>query len=393
MKNTKQIREKSFELVKKIIDQVGPRLAGTKQSIDGGDLLYREIEGYTQDVSKEYFNVYKGAFLGWIKILVASYLLGILFLWFDFPIISIVLTIASLFILVFQFFLYKPLIDKLYPKKTGMNIIGKIEPTEKVKRQVIISGHHDSARVFNFLIHQPKLYNLRVTGGIGLIIALLVSSIFLVFFNDGILVIIIKVLLSLGFLLTGQMWFFAGKNGTPGAGDNLISSAVAVEIGRYFSHEQLKHTRIIIASFDAEEEGLRGARAYALKHENDFKEVPTYLLNADCPYFLKDIFFLTTDINCSVPLSEKLANELVEVASSLGYSTSAKPIEFLTGGTDAGELAKKGVFATTLMAMPWSNSQRANVYHTPNDTIDSIDPMAIDAMIDIFITYIIKEDK
>jgi len=388
-----EIREKAFALTSKIIDKVGPRLAGTPSSLEGAKLLKDEISTYTNNVSLEEFSVHKGAFLGWIRILVGSYLIGVFFLWLGYPIITMILIILSLIILVFQFFLYKPLIDPLYPKKKATNVVGYVEPTGEVKTQVIISGHHDSARIFNFFIHQPSLYNLRVTGGIALIIFLLVVSIVLIFLPIGLLSLILKILVSLGFLLTGQMWFFASKKGTPGAGDNLISSSMAVEIGRYFSQNKLQNTRVIIASFDAEEEGLRGARAFAKRHKEDFSKIPTYLLNVDCPYYLKELFFLTSDINCSVQLSAELAEDLVEIAKRKNYPALHKPIAFLTGGTDAGELAKVGVAATTLMAMPWNNSERASVYHTPNDTVDSIEKEAIDATIDIFIDYIKSKEK
>jgi len=237
------------------------------------------------------------------------------------------------------------------------------------------------------------LYNLRVTGGIALVACLLVVSIILAIVTLGIVGLILKIILSVGFLLTGQLWFFASSNGTPGAGDNLIASTMAVEIGRHFSRERLANTRVIIASFDAEEEGLRGARAYAAKHEHDLKALPTVLLNTDCPYFLNELFFLTSDINCTVKLSEELAQELVAIANQKNLSASCKPIEFLTGGSDAGELAKKGVKSVTLMAMPWSNQARSKVYHTPSDTLDHVEPEAIEAAIEIFCEYIETNDK
>jgi aminopeptidase YwaD len=392
MDHIKDLRIESLRITEQIIQEKGPRLAGTKACQESADLLEKEMKTFTNDVSKESFFLHQGAFLGWIKILVASYLFGVVFLWLDMPLISLILAIISILILIFQFFFYKPVIDFLYPKKTGYNVIGKIEPKGKVEKQIIISGHHDSAKVFNFFIHQPKLYNLRVTGGIALMIALVVLSLFMVFIKIDLVSLIIKIFLSLGFLLTGQLWFFESKQASPGAGDNLIASAMAISLGKYFSKHPLNKTRLIIASFDAEEEGLRGARAYAKKHKDELNEIPTYLLNVDCPYYLKDIFFLTSDINTTVDLSEDLAKELVTIAHEKGYPAIYKKIAFLTGGTDAGELAKVGVFATTLMAMPWSNQERASVYHTPNDTIDSIEVEAIDATLDIFKTYILNHD-
>ncbi|MFW5794718.1 MAG: M28 family metallopeptidase [Bacillota bacterium] len=387
------IRKRAFNLAEGIINKVGPRLAGTKSALETADILKNNLAEFADKVDIEEFYLHKGAFLGWIKILVINYLLGIIFLWFNLPIITLVLTAISILILVLQFFFYLPLIDFLYPKVKGKNVIGYLEPKAKAEKQIIISGHHDSARIFNFLYKQPKLYNLRVTGSIVFVLIMLISSIIFLFIDINYLLLIMKVFLSVGIILIGQMWFFASKKGTPGAGDNLISSTMALEIARYFSKNKLNSTRIIIASFDAEEEGLRGSRAYAKKHQKAFYKTPTYLLNADCMYHLKDIFFLTSDINKTVKLNEDLANDLVKIADKLGYKTTCKPIEFLTGGTDAGELAKRNVKATTIIAMPWSNSSRASIYHTPKDTLDKVEPEAIEAAIDIFINYIKQKEK
>jgi hypothetical protein len=56
-----------------------------------------------------------------------------------------------------------------------------------------------------------------------------------------------------------------------------------------------------------------------------------------------------------------------------------KPIAFLTGGTDAGELARGGAAATTPIGMPWGNTNRSNVYHTPADVLSAVSPEAVAA--------------
>ncbi|MGD9761354.1 MAG: M28 family metallopeptidase [Candidatus Izemoplasmatales bacterium] len=390
MEKITKIREQAFSLAQQIIDKTGPRLAGTDSANKSALLLKNEIDSFADKSKIEEFFIYQGAFLGWIKILVVSFVLAVGFLWFDLPIISIILALLSILILVLQFFFYLPIIDRLYPKKKASNVVGYVEPKNEAKKQIIISGHHDSARVFNFFIHQPKLYNLRVTGSIAYVLMMCLVPILLIFIHNDIVNLIIKIILSSGLILIVQMWFFASKKGTPGAGDNLIASTMALEISRYFSENRLEDTRIIFTSFDAEEEGLRGARAFAKLHEKELKELPTYLLNTDCAYNLNDLFFLTSDINGTVKLDEDLANTLVNISIANGYKAVSKPIAFLTGGTDAGELAKIGVKSTTLIGMPWSNEKRASVYHTENDTLDHVQKEIIDAAITIFIQYIEK---
>jgi len=194
------------------------------------------------------------------------------------------------------------------------------------------------------------------------------------------------------------MWFFSSKKVAPGAGDNLVASSIALTMGKYYRSlrdqgKGLKHTRLILMSFDAEEEGLRGARAYAKNHEDEFRNIKTYMLNMDCLYDENELFFLTSDLNNFVKLDEKFANELVDIGHQLNIKTKTQPLAFLTGGTDAAELAKKGVSATTIIGMPWTNSSRSNVYHTPNDTLDKVSDKVVEDTLNIYQTYISNLDK
>jgi hypothetical protein len=393
--NLKKYTEEVYEETQKIIDLFGSRLAGTKNALDAGDYIYDSINEFADEAHKEEFHVYQGAFLGWIRILVFNYLLALVFLWLDYAFVSFILLIVSVLVLVLQFFLYKPLLDYFYPKKKGKNVYGTIEPKKEVKQQIIVSGHHDSARIFNFFIKQPKLYNLRTTGSIALVIILaLVSLVFLITPWLDSISLYVKILFSISFLLVGQMWFFASKKGTPGAGDNLVASMIALEIGKHFKLvEPLEHTRIIVLSFDAEEEGLRGARAYVKAHEKELKDIPTYLLNADCLYDEKELFFLTSDLNNFVKFDDAFTDELLDISEAEGVFTFKQPLAFLTGGTDAAEFAKRGITSTTLIGMPWSNSNRNTSYHTPNDTLEHVNFNVVHDTMKIFMGYIRYKDK
>lgn len=381
----------------KIIKLFGPRLAGTKACLDTADYLYEDAKKYSDKVFKEDFYINKGAFLGWIKILVLSYVIGFVALIFNYPLVNIVLMVLSVLILILQFILYLPIIDFLFPKRKARNVYGVIEPKGDVKRQIIISGHHDSANIFNFFIHQPKLYALRVTGSILFVVLSLILSTISFIIKNNTLIFVSTIIIGLGLLLVLQMWFFKSKKGTPGAGDNLTSSQIAFQLGKYFynlkgSKDELKHTRIIFASFDAEEEGLRGARAFVKKHEMMLKDTKTYVLNIECLYNENEMFFLTSDINNTVKLSDKLADDLISIANSKNIKIYKQNIKVLTGGTDAGEFGKKNISATTIMGMPWSNDNRSLAYHTPNDTVDNVSLGAVRNTIDIFYEYIVNKD-
>ena len=377
-----------------IIAAWGPRLTGSKASANAAARLSEELDSFCDSTTLEPFTVHPGAFLGWIRILVVLYAASLTLLWAGKPGIAAVLTTAGVAVMVLQFFLYRALLDPFYPKRTAYNVSGTIEPVGEVRQQVLITGHHDSARIFNFFIHQPSWYPIRVMGGIGSVGAMMLTAWGAFATGAGssparsVWLITIYALLTAALAIVLQLWFFVSSpsRGTPGAGDNLAASCAAVEMGRWAAGLKkegagLKHTRVIIVSFDAEEAGLRGARAYARSHRGELSAVPTWNINADCLYDADSLFFLTSDVNGSVRLSEELADTLAEISRENGFKAAVRPIAFLTGGTDAAELARIGVTATTMMGMPWGNSSRSSVYHTPQDTVEAVDSRTIEAFL------------
>ncbi|MEM1119464.1 MAG: M28 family peptidase, partial [Bacteroidota bacterium] len=205
-------------------------------------------------------------------------------------------------------------------------------------------------------------------------------------------------ILSIGLFFAGRLWFFYSKEGTPGAGDNMICTALAMEIGKYFAEQKaigngLQHTRVVVASWDAEEAGLRGSRAYVKEHLNNLKNVKTYNYNLECMYDHRELGFLTSDLNSFVPLSKDMAQECSDVAKSLGYDIGTTVFPFMAGGTDSAEFAKEGIESTCLAAMSWTDRGEAPAYHTLRDTIEAVDPEAVKTSIEVGIHYILQKDK
>jgi len=385
----------AMEFTAKIIDTYGPRLAGSEACHKAAKAILNKAERVCDKAAIETFKVHPGAFLGFIKVLVVAYAIDAVALAFV-PAVSIVLGAASIAVLVFGFILYREVLDPFFPALEGHNVIGVLEPEGEVQRQVILSGHHDSARIFNFYIDRPELYSRRIYGGIGSVVALWIVSILVALVSGLALgtapigIDLLRAISAAAFLalfpFVFHLWFFASDKGTPGAGDNLAASAIALEIVAEFAQRReegkgLAHTRLVFASFDAEEAGLRGARAFARRRAREFASLPSYGYNMDCVFALSDVSVLTSDLNGSVRLDPEATARLATLAAEEGLPSATKPIAFLTGGTDAAELAAAGVHAASLIAMRWGNNARSSAYHTPRDTIDSVDPAAVEALI------------
>ena len=160
---------RALALTGALIDKLGPRPSGSEASRAAADALKAEASSYADDAWTEDFAVHPAAFLGWIRLLVIFYAVAVVLLWLQAYLLAAILTTVGMGIMIGQFFLYRELLDPFFPRRTGRNVLGQVEPAGTVRGQLIISGHHDSARIFNFLANRPSLYPLRVFGGIGAI--------------------------------------------------------------------------------------------------------------------------------------------------------------------------------------------------------------------------------
>ena len=404
-----KMAKEAIRLTSLWIDKHGPRLVGSEACRNAAEDIKEELSNHCDFVASDRFSLHPGAFLGWIRLMVILYPIALVLLWVNLPLISFLLTTLGITAMCLEFLLYREVLDPFFPAVTGMNVHGVIEPEKEVRQTVIFSAHHDSARIFNFYAHNPHLYKFKIGGALGSFGVLFLLSVYQTFSAIG-----QGTLFSLGLpsggplfymvLLTGmipvvmKLWSFVSHEGTPGAGDNLVSCAMAVQLARYLAKNKdngnsLVHTKVILASFDGEEVGLRGARAFYAKYKDELLKVPTWNFNVDCPYFAKDLFFLTSDINGSVKLSQEMATKCVSIARTMGFEAKSQPIAFLTGGTDAAEAAKVGIKAVSLLAMPWDANSPSAVYHTPRDLPQAIEVEAIEETLSIAIRFIEQLDS
>jgi len=394
-----------FDFTDEVVERYPNRLAGTKACRDAAGRIKEEFAKNCDagSVKVEDFTVHPKSFLKYIPGLVVLYFIGAVLLYFGFPLPALLVYALAIFIFYAQFARYWALLDPLFPKATGYNVYGSIEPEGEVKQQVVVSGHHDAAYVFQLLARVPKYYARLINAGIlVLLLGFLVSLIaaVLALFNitlPGWVPVALMVFgvfqLPLAFFTTGEV--------SPAAGDNMIAVAVANETAKLFHDAKqagknpLRHTRLIVASFDAEEAGLRGARAFCKKHGEELLRTKTYVFNIDTLYKLEDLSFLVKDLNATVKLSPAMAKDCVDTVKSLGYSARIAVMPFGAGSTDAAEFGKLGVEAINMSGISFDISKFGEglVYHTRNDVTKYIEPQLVEAALKIVRDYILKKDS
>ena len=203
---------------------------------------------------------------------------------------------------------------------------------------------------------------------------------------------------AIGLVFVGPLYFLVPRLPSPGAGDNLNACAMAVKVAEYFAARSragspLRHTRLVFLSTDGEEAGQRGAIAYAERHASELTALPTYVFNVDSVYKVRDLAVLTRDRHGTLPLSARMARQCHELAARLGYSLKEMALLPGSGSTDAAAFARLGVEATSIIGVSAALGKDRLVYHTPWDTVDAIEPEAVEAVLDIAVNYIMGKDR
>lgn len=396
------LTEETLAHTKRIIDECGPRLAGTDSCKKAARLIEEDLNPYCDKVEKQEFKFAQNAFINFLKITPPIYLLGVVLMFFTgkiYLVAAICCFTFAMFFIVIQFLLYYHWFDFLYRKYKGYNVIGVIEPEGEVKQQIVISGHHDTAREFRIIDKFPKIYApLATLMTITFILSTVLPWIAL-FVGNPIFTIVVRYILTFGLLFVMPSMFFTTKKAVPGASDNMIAISIITTITKVFGtakkqgNNMLKHTRIIIASLDAEESGLRGAYAYTRKSKNDLLKTKTYNYNIDSVLHANTMYVFTSDIQGLVKGSKAMANEIVSISDAMAYNLKAIPFPFGGGGTDAGEFSRIGVEAVNLFGMSPDGFDENSVYHTMRDTVDKIEPLAVEKSLNLLYNYILIKDK
>jgi acetylornithine deacetylase/succinyl-diaminopimelate desuccinylase-like protein len=387
----------------RLVAKHGARLAGTRSCAATAEDIARTMRTFADSVRGETFRVHPGSFYAYMKLLPPAYLVGLITLLaagrMGQPAVAVlgalalIGLLAGIVLMTCQFGFYRHLGDRLFARRTGTNVEAVIEPVDTAEREIILSGHHDSApvarifsgpfsRFYAVAIIAPYLFYLGE-------VALLAARVFGAPQPAGAWMVVF-LLAGLPFVV-GYFCMVDLRRGTPGAGDNLISSIMVVVLGKEMAARRkamLRTTRIRIVSFDAEEAGLRGASAYFRAHAAEMKRLPCVHLNFDSLYRLGDLQALTSDINGTVKLSPVLVDQLVACARECGLAMRTFGMIFGAGGTDAAESARAGIPSSSIIAIPTEIVREGLVYHTPRDTVEHVEPAVVEACMRIVLRFL-----
>jgi hypothetical protein len=393
-----RLAEEAIAKCRSLIELFGPRKVGSTAVLSVADAIQEELGLYCDFTDKQQFEIKPSAYIFWLKLIPLVYIVGLVFLLCGLPVTALLFYGAYFYYVYMEFIKYKPIGEKFFKSEKGCNVHGVIEPKGEVLHTILFSSHHDSALLPSVERHDNKNYFKKVTlplilfGASSLLIIvqlfteIFTGRFFAVGFPPVTSIVFIIILLGLSFFVFSLQNFFSEES-SPGAGDNLISCTTIIQIARYYNwmkknEGQLEHTRLIFCTFDGEEVGLRGSRAWFDKYSALLKDATQ--INLDCLYKADQLVFLDTDINGTQPLSSELAQKGVKLANGMGYNAIMHHMPFLSGGTDAAEGYRAGIKSISLMALDFNNIT-ATFLHSKMDTVDNIEVKAIEQVISIAI--------
>jgi hypothetical protein len=283
-----------FNLIDRVMKDIGPRESCSKEEKELGRLFAREIGPACDPVETETFTCSPTAFLGFFPYLVLMYIAGVV-LYFFLPPASLALAVTGSVVLFLEVVRYKELIDPIYPKKEGENIAGFVRPRGEVTKRVYVSAHFDSAYEFKIWFWFKSLSAPLM--GIGFLAVLLLACFSLArtiaepvgipraaaFTVLGIILITLSPVVAI-------FVFFHTKDVVPGAMDDMAGVAVVAGLGKYLEDAKEggeffpESTEVVLLGMSSEEAGLRGAKRYAARHRDESRAIPSYAIFLDGIY-------------------------------------------------------------------------------------------------------------
>ncbi|MEC8745909.1 MAG: M20/M25/M40 family metallo-hydrolase, partial [Pseudomonadota bacterium] len=163
-----------------------------------------------------------------------------------------------------------------------------------------------------------------------------------------------------------------------GAIDDGAGVAITMEVLRRIKEAGLKPRRTIrLVLWGSEEVGLLGGYAYADKHKDNLRN---HVIGTESDFGAGRIWKITRNINeQATPVADKIA-ELVEPLGIAPGSNNAR-----SSGPDLSPMNAQGFPGFRFVQ---DGSDYFDLHHTPDDTLDKIDPAAMDQNVAAYLVFV-----
>lgn len=376
-----------YELIQQIIAKFGGRLSGSQAERDAQAWFQEKLSIFCGDrVSAQPFKAPMEAKFESLKLFFFLFFVSLALYKVNLY-AALGLSVANAVVFAAHFVTYRDWLDPFWKKQDSVNITGTLEPKGEVRSTLMIAGHMDCVREFQWW------YRLKHTGVVFTFLSSIIILVLPVFY--GLVVILAEAgvftseplwpdivwYVFLGLCpFTIVMWNIHGKRVVDGAIDNLTGVALAYGVGEAFADREhpgtstLQHTRLKLVSFGGEEAGLRGAKAYAKAFEQELKDEKAALINIDSIRDADHLCILKGEFNTFAKFSPPMVADFEQAFHDCKVPVIKTTLTM--GASDASAFAWRNLPCVSLIGL--SVKRLDPTYHTRLDTLENLDPKGME---------------
>jgi hypothetical protein len=161
-----------------------------------------------------------------------------------------------------------------------------------------------------------------------------------------------------------------------GAIDDGAGCAITMAAAFLIRQQGLKPRRSIrVVLFANEEQGIYGGKAYGTQHRT---EVARHVIGAESDFGAGRIWRLDTKVK---PEALAAIDQIMQVLAPIGVS---RGLPYAFGGPDLGPMRDAGM---PVLSLQQDGTTYFDIHHTANDTLDKIDPKALDQNVAVYAVF------
>ena len=377
--------------INKICNEVGPRISGSDEEKQAGELIYKKMATFCDTVEKEEFSCRPGGFLDFIKVTALFYYLGAI-VYFFIPWLTSILLLVGLAIYFLQQILLYEAVDFLFSEISTFHVVGKIKPKTPAKKLVLLSGHHDSAYEFPIFSKLGERSVYLIVSTVIIVVINIVIGFLKTLIKDLNLIPILDmvqvVFFFFGILFVTVLTLFLRSNKiVMGANDNLSAVGAIIDCGRYLAEHKPEETEVWIVSF-AGEEHMRGSKRFVSSHHKELLAREGMLFNLET--LSADEYLLATQEPMFLAKHSQKVIDLVSLAARrIDVPVRIGPLPF--AGSDAANFSRKGLHAATIFGLAKEGTPPH--WHTLEDTAEKLSGPKIAQASEIALQFVSEVDQ
>lgn len=309
------------------------------------------------------------------------------------PWLSISFGCLALVIFLFHFVLYRKPIDPFFPEKESVNVTAARRCSGEVRQRVFLNGHIDAAWEFplNFRFGGVVFEIPGVAALVGVLFYIALSICVFCGAGKWIKIAALCGLIFIPFFLL-VAFTYDPRRIVDGANDDLSGCYIGMAILHEMEERgiTLEHTEVGVILTGSEEAGLRGAKAWAKAHKDDYKDVPTYIISYDTIHDPKHLAVNTRDLNSTVKSDSELCDLFLSAAKKAGVPCKKSFVPLFGGATDSAAFTQGGFRSIGITGL---SHVLEDYYHTRRDSYDNMNAEGLENCMRVTVALVDMLDK